>query len=340
MPPRGSATRVWPELRLAVDDWPDLAGHLEREYGPAVSAANGGTDAPIALRIGRLRSSSPSETGGAASAVSGARHKTTTWSLRLSPPEADPIRAELRIRGVFGRSLAQSNIIEPLIAASMSRREAALVPAAGIVVDDRVVLLSGASRSGKSTLAMRAWARGNAILGDDRVILTPDATVAPFPRRLRLYPDLRSTATGAYARVGARVRSSLRRAETIRRLTLGWIGLPVLVPAQRVLQDTPAPLGRLVIIERRDDEEHLRWIDGLEPALDRLETVVRRDMRSLADHDAAWGRETGRVVARIRQIASAALGLTGAGTGVLVVPRHWPAPAALAAVERELGLTE
>ena len=126
-----SAVRAWPALGLAIEDWPDLTRHFEREYGPASTM-----DRPD-LRIERLAAPAARPRAGP---VKRARHKTTTWAVRLAEPSADPLVAALSIRGVFGRSLVQSLLVEPLLTVSMLRTGRALVPAAGLVVDDRALL--------------------------------------------------------------------------------------------------------------------------------------------------------------------------------------------------------
>jgi hypothetical protein len=188
---------------------------------------------------------------------------------------------------------------------------------------------------------MRGWSRGLRLLGDDRVIVSSDGLVSAFPRRIRLYPDLRSTAPDAYRRLTRRARLRLRATAGIRTITRGWVALPALAPWRAIVGTTTpaAPLGRMVVIERDNDATALRWIEGSEPALARLAAVVDRDLRTLSDHGTAWSEEASRVRARAIDVVGEAVDATRAACGVLVVPGLWPAPTALDAVERELGLS-
>jgi hypothetical protein len=339
MPAAMSAVRAWPTLGLAIVDWPDLAHHFELEYGPATDGdALGGVDGSrSALVVERLRSRG---TAASAGLVSAGRHKTTSWSFSLGEASSEPIRGALAVRGTFGKSLVQSLIVEPLLTIAMARHGRALLPAAGIVLDGGTLLLAGASRSGKSSLAVRAWARGERLLGDDRIIVTGDGWALPFPRRLRLYPDLRSTAHAAFRQVGFGVQARLRAAGAVRGITRGWVGLPVLAPWTAVIEaDGPArPLGRIVVIERDDSATGLRWLDGLEPVAARIAAVLDRDLRVIAAHNAAWADEAARTRGRVLDIARRSIAASGATCAVLIVPGRWPATYAIEAVEHEVGL--
>jgi len=326
--------RVWPHLGLAIQEWPDLVRHFEREYGPSAAAD---VVAPDSIRLvissldGFMRVSPRART-------SRGSHKGTTWAAALGDPDESPVRVGLAFRGPFARSLVQSLIVEPALAVAISG--AALVPAAGIVTGEASLLLAGASRSGKSTLAMRAWSGGRRLLGDDRVLLSPDGTVRPFPRRLRLYPDLSATAPRAYARLSARTRRSLRIASIVRRLTAGWIGLPVLANWEPFLVRPmeSAKLGRISVIERNAGEREMNSVDGIDAALGRLAGVIREDLAVVSSHDPAWADAALLVEARTLEVIRSAAIATGARAGVTVVPRQWDAATALAAVEHELGM--
>lgn len=334
---------AWPRLGLVVEDWPDLARHLGAEYGPPEEAPAAGGAAPgsvagaqLGVVVRRLRRGDTGDPG----RLHRRRHKTTSWAIRLSDPEAQPIVCELEIRGLFGRSLVQSAIIEPLLATALSRRDTALVPAAAIVDGDRALLLAGASRSGKSSIAMRAWAAGRTLLGDDHVVVTPDGAVMAFPRRLRAYPDLARTAPSAHARLPPEVRRSLSLAGIVRRVSRGYVGLPVLVSANGIVapSTTSAPLGRLVVVERRDGADTVAWSGDDVAAWRLLDGVVERDLASIAALDGAWAGAASRARARIVAIARRAAENAKASTAVLTVPGGWPAERAIEALEDAVGL--
>jgi hypothetical protein len=332
-----AAVRAWPRLGLAIEDWPGFGRHLEREYGPAVrSEWPMAGEPPVGMVIERLR---PRAGSADDQVVRRRRWKTTSWSVGLADPDTAPIRAGLAVRGLFGQSLVQSLVVEPLLTIATARSGRVLLPAAGILVDGRTVLVAGASRSGKSSLAIRAWSHGRQLLGDDRVILEADGSVASFPRRFRLYPDVAETAPDAYRRLGSGVRLALRRAHALRVVTRGWVALPVLVRSQDIVGAgvAVAPVGRLVVIERAADERTVRWVPGLAAAIDRLDAVLVRDLAAVTDHDRRWSEETERVRARIGTMVARGVETAGASAGVLLVPDGWSAARAIEAIERELG---
>ena len=55
----------------------------------------------------------------------------------------------------------------------MDTPEPLIVHATAVAVNERAVLIKGASGSGKSSLGLDMMARGAALIADDRVILTP-----------------------------------------------------------------------------------------------------------------------------------------------------------------------
>jgi hypothetical protein len=335
MPAASAGVRVWPHVGLAIQDWPDLVRHFEREYGPSVSVAS---IAPDSIRLVVSHLDDPDGTSSRPQ-ISRGSHKGTTWSATLGDPQESPIQIGLSFRGPFARSLLQSQVIEPAIAVAMPDG-AALVPSAGIVTGDTSVLLAGASRSGKSTLAMRAWGDGRRLLGDDRVVVTRHGMVRTFPRRLRLYPDLSATAPRAFERLPRGTRRSLRMASVVRRLTAGWVGLPVLTSWQPFLarREESARLRRMVVVARDAGASEVSRIDGFDGVLERLGAVIREDLASVARHDPSWTEAAAHSESRILDVVRAAAIATGASGSVVIVPRRWDAETALAAVEPELGL--
>ena len=80
--------------------------------------------------------------------------------------------------------------------------------AAALDRDGKALILFGAAGAGKTTLSARAAAGGIRSLGDDQVIVDASPVCWPFPRRMRLYPDLKVTAPEAHALLPARDRAA------------------------------------------------------------------------------------------------------------------------------------
>lgn len=328
----------WPAIGLEVDpSLSDLARHLAREYGDPRPGAV--TDPSLVLSpLARARVARAGDNG----AVRATRYKTTRWRVRLAAPDDQRLRCDLQVQGVFGRSLVQSTLIEPLLSVVLARRQEALVSASGIVVGGHALAIAGVSRSGKSTLAVRAWGNGRRILADDRLIVTGDGRVRGFRRRLRLYPDLVRTAPAAAERLGPAVRRRLGIAGLVRRGTRGWVGLPVLVDPSAVGVDGQAsvPLGRLVVVDRSDDAAttDVRLRDEPDKVWSLLERIVRRDLAWVSDQGPAWQAAADAIAASQVDILRAAVRASGAAVAALSVPSSWDAPRAIAAVSRAVGL--
>jgi hypothetical protein len=331
--------RWWPERGLTVNGPPGLVRHFVAEYGPA-SVADPGMDRAGTLTIRSLRASSIL---GDRHPIRSGSHKTTRWRTRLGAPDDDEIACEIETIGVFGRELVQSRIIEPLLSVVLARRDRALFSASGIVVDGQAVVICGLSRSGKTTLALRGWAMGRQILADDRLIFAPDGIVAGFTRRPRVYPDLVSTAPSAVGRLGPAVRRRLTVASMVRRLTLGVVGLPVLLDRETLgsVGQPPIRLGQLIIIDRPELTAGSDAIVSIDSPAE-----VERQLHAIAVHDLRWVESEGRGwedIARTtadRQVTLLLSAMTAASAiaRVLVVPPTWDAPRAIEAVAREIGI--
>jgi hypothetical protein len=333
--------RSWPERGLTVDGPPGLVRHFAAEYGPGSGADPGlertgmvtirslGRGSTIVADRGPIRSGS---------------HKTTRWRTRLSPSDDAEIAFEIEISGVFGRSLVQSLIVEPLLSVVLARRDRALFSASGIVIDGRTVAICGLARSGKTTLALRAWATGRTVLADDRLMVAPDGLVTGFTRRPRVYPDLVSTAPAAVGRLGPAVRRRLAAASVVKRLTLGFIGLPVLLDRDALgsVGQPAAPLADLVIIDRAERPstggDDIVPIDSPAEVERQLRLIAARDLRWVEAEARGW-ENVARATAD-RQVALLLSAMTAAGGSarVLVVPAAWDAARAIQAIAREIGL--
>ena len=351
--PRGSADRLlaWPELGLAVSRSSGLVEHFTAEYGaPDASGSDAAGLVITSLADMPATPSTAPPDAPDADVVRTAAHKTTRWRTRLGPASADPIRCGIEIRGLFGRSLVQSVVVEPLISVALARRGAASISAAGVVVEGRALAIAGISRSGKSSLALRAWGGGLDLLGDDRLIVTADGLVTGFPRRVRVYPDLAVTAPIAHERLGPGVRRQLAALGIIRRLTAGWVALPALVDANAVAAGRrSASLDRIVVIDRTNRKR----VNDLETTADRasiaeadepdavwrqLDAIVERDLTWVASNGRDWAAAAADTRMTQLDILRRAVESTGAQLSIVTVPADWPAARAIATIARHLGL--
>src|SRR3989304_1480181 len=139
---------------------------------------------------------------------------------RPSPLPPPPPRGSPRS---FARPLARGYAMEPLVSIVAAEHGQALVPSAGVARPTGVTLILGRSRAGKSTLMARLMAAGHEVLGDDQLFLDASGACVAFPRRLRFYPDLETTAPAAYARMPAAIRRRLRLMGLLSTVTRGHI---------------------------------------------------------------------------------------------------------------------
>jgi hypothetical protein len=240
----------------------------------------------------------------------------------------------------FGLSLLQGYVVEPLLGLLAPAAGHVLLPSAAIQTGDGALLLIGRSRSGKSSLVARAAASGAAVLGDDHVVIGPDACRS-FPRRLRLYPDIAETAPAARAALPARTRLSLRALEFLRRASGGLLAPPVRVPVEMIgpVLREPVRLARAIVLERRE-VPRLRA-----EALSRDELVadamaVLRDQRRALEQvdDPRWRQRLERALAEEELL------LNGSFAPVddlrrLIVPTRLPASESVSAIAAELGIS-
>src|SRR4051794_24445741 len=192
-------------VRLRIDGSRRARDHFEREYGPA-AAADGTPQvvADIRLRLGTRSATDLPHAGG---------HKTARWRVALGDPSEQPLRIAADVSGgppAFALSLVQGYYVEPLVAVALARAGRAALPSAGVLSPDGAVVVLGRSGTGKSSMSVHALAHGRGILGDDQVVIGDDGGCWPYPRRLRLYPDVRQTAPEAWRRLRASTRRTLR----------------------------------------------------------------------------------------------------------------------------------
>jgi hypothetical protein len=253
-----------PGLTLAVSGEGLARRHFEREYGEAAvadgSIAEAGPAALVASFGGRDRGAGPGE---GATTISGG-HKTMRWRISISEPAAAPIELHVAVGGWprgYALSMIQGYFLEPLLSVAAARAGAVLLPAASFVVGGKATVVVGLSGSGKTSLSMQALAERQALLGDDQVLLTPDCTCRPFPRRLRLYPDLRDRVPQAYSELPSSARARLAVRRLVRAATGGWLAPSMALTRAAMGQaglPEPVSVGRIVLLVRAPEEGDLR----------------------------------------------------------------------------------
>jgi len=328
-----------PGLALRVGGHAAAVAQLRSEYGPSEIAG----DSPAALEIVfGSREAGRAVPQGAVAAKGG--HKTVSWRVTLGNPADAPLRAWVSTRGWppgFARSLVQGYVVEPLLSIAAARCGHVLLPGAGIVGDDGLLVVIGRSRAGKSTIAARALANGRRILGDDQVLVDGEGRWRPFPRRLRFYPDLAVAAPAAFARLRPGTRRMLRLRGTVAAATGGFVRPSLAVQAAELggaWRPGPLPAARIVLVERRTDAVAL----VVEPAtMERAVDWARRVLVEQRERLAMIGGEAWRpaleAAARTElEILRAAL----AGTPVqaIAVPAGWSAAEGIARTAAALGL--
>jgi hypothetical protein len=322
-------------VSLAIDGPRRALDHFTAEYGPNRQAIEF-HDADVQVHIERPPYEELREIGG---------YKTARWRIAMGSAHEERLTVSIALLSVpasFGLSLVQGYFVEPILEMAFTRRGQLLAPAAGYVIGDSACLLVGASRSGKSSLMVRALGEGIRILGDDQVIISSRATVLSFPRRLRVYADIRNTAFHAYRAFPVRLKIALRGLEALSRSTAGWVTPPVRIQAS-ALGPQPAtlelPLRRLYVIDRdeqavgprRSAVEAGRLVDEILTLLDR-----QRERLIPLLVDRPWADLLQRVRSEESVILKQALAEVSAER--LVVPSHWKARRAIDHLQHEIGL--
>jgi hypothetical protein len=239
--------RPLPGVSLRVVGDRSAVGHFEAEYGP--------TQDHVEAAAANLRVSFPSRLTNPQGRDG---HKSVSWEVRLDQAGGKPSELSIALHGRprwFGLSLVQGFLVEPCLSLLAPGLGEVLVPAAGIALEDGVDLLIGRSQTGKSSLSMRALAAGVPVLGDDQVVVTRDGTCVRFPRRLRVYDDLSTTAPRAASRLPLSYRAGLTARRLARLATGGRVAPSLAVPASAlgVPGPTSAPLRRVVLLARDSD---------------------------------------------------------------------------------------
>jgi hypothetical protein len=174
------------------------------------------------------------------------RHKILRWRVAVAGVDEATTRVAFEGSGQMVISFLQTFYVEPLLRLKFARRGHALVHAACVAKDGRSVLFPAGSAVGKSTLTLQHAAAGYPVQGDNYVIVTPDGRTLAFPRRMRIYSDLRSTAPKVFRMLPAVERRRLRVAAMIKRLSVGYSNQPRRLTVQQMLPGSAAcPEARL-----------------------------------------------------------------------------------------------
>lgn len=322
-------------LRVASDD--ATTADFVDEYGPA-RIADGTADPDVSVVFGEGQLD-----GAFTSAAVADGHKSVRWNVRLGDADSAVLQARIGMRGwprSFGRSLVQGYIVEPLVSVAAARRETVLLPSAGIVGPDGLIVILGRSRAGKSTLAARSLALGFETIGDDQLLVAATGSVWPFPRRLRFYPDLEDAAPLAFRALRGRTRRRLRLRGLVARLSRGFVRPSLAVDATELggtVQTAPRRPVRLILLDRRDVSGLVQEEVSLESAVEMAaELLVEQRSRLASVGGPDWRSAIAAAAAR----ESTTLGQAFASISItrLTLPRAWPAAEAVAAVAGGLGL--
>jgi hypothetical protein len=329
--------RFGPGLTVSIRGERRARGYFRAEYGSAALAGSTEVPAVEAIIDARVRAAAQATTG--EPELLGA-HKLARWRASVPVrPEVETMRVAVAVRGPLGLALVQSQVIEPLVSLAAVRAGSVLLPGAAIARGDRTLLLLGRSRSGKTSLAARALAGGLRVLGDDQVIINAERECLPFPRRLRLYPDLSVTAPAAFAALRPSVRTRLAALGRVNALTRGVVAPPVSVSPSAISEDTTCPvrllIGEVVVVRRaRVDALTLEPLDAVELAAETADVVMgqRSEIFRVPGVRAAY--ET--ILAHERAIIACALAAAPARR--VLVPDSWSSEQAVGALARELDI--
>ena len=234
--PSGVALRIHSTQR-------DLLAHFRGEYGEGTGEPSGRPD--VEVYAGKAAVASSPDPGLLASGFAG-RHKVLRWRVGVAGIDQDTTTVAFDGGGQMVISFLQTFYVEPLLRLKFAARDHALVHAACVVKDGCSVLFPAGSAVGKSTLTLQHAAAGQPVQGDNYVILSPDGRTLAFPRRMRIYSDLRSTAPEVFKRLPAAEQRRLVVAGIVKRLSAGYSNQPRRLTVQQMLAGSKAcPEARL-----------------------------------------------------------------------------------------------
>jgi hypothetical protein len=245
------------------------------------------------------------------------RHKILRWRVGVAGIDQDTTTVAFEGGGQMVISFLQTFYVEPLLRLKFAARDHALVHAACVVKDGCSVLFPAGSAVGKSTLALQHAAAGLPVQGDNYVILGPDGRTLAFPRRMRIYSDLQSTAPEVFLRLPAAEQRRLRVAGIVKRLSAGYSNQPRRLTVQQMLAGSKAcPEARLraVFLLKPYIGEGLSEPKPQSPdeAIDRMQAISHMEAKYLETALGATGAAPPpaymeQVLAREREVLSRAL---------------------------------
>jgi hypothetical protein len=319
-------------VRLRVRGPAGMLRHFDAEFGEATAAPGAEPDVDVRMGVG-LRVERP-----AGGAVTVGGHKTARWHVALGPPDVRPLQARIALAGGpswFALSLVQGYIVESLVALALAGTGRVALPGAAFVHQSGATVLLGGSGAGKTTVTARALAAGRAVLSDDQVVIDRAGGAWRYPRRLRLYPDIRETAPDAWSRLPEETRSTLALRGRVRRLTRGYVAPSLAVPPSDIgatVERGPVPLSRLLVVERAGCDELAVTARTPEWVIDQAAPLLVQQRKQLARAlGGAWSQTLSAALQEERRTLGTAL--AGVACTGIVVPRAWEAPRAVAALE-------
>lgn len=323
-------------VQLAVSGHRTARAHFAAEYGAARVPPDAAHAVPLVVHVDFAVRLPPDHARGG--------HKTVRWAVLLGRPQDRPLTAHVVLAGAprrFALSLVQGFVVEPLVSLLAVEAGHVLLPAAALRHRDGAVVVLGRSRSGKTSVVARAVAGGQEAWGDDQVLLDARGTLRSWPRRLRVYPDLRFTAPAAVAALPWDQRARLRGLGAVAAASRGWVA-PSLPLAWRDLgpaaQPGPAPARRLVLVERGGDHAAVQTAPlALQELVGHAADVLRDQRARLRSViDVGWEPLLARAEHIEAQILRSALADVPAERWT--APSSWSAPEAVAALAAHLGV--
>ena len=256
-----------------------VLAYFDAEYGPFRTADT--TDVQLNVHVGK-QSNMAHPTG---AIVHRRQHKLTRWTVTFTDLESERTCIEFDGLGVMTLPYLQSFYIEPLLWFKLLPRGHALVHGASVCQGSKSRVFVGSSRVGKTSLTLSQAERGNAVQGDNYVILSPDGTSIAFPRRLRVYPDLRTSLPTIHRRLPFTTRTRLKSYAILNWLSRGYanpatrLALAQLVPDCNVM---PEAVVESVFVLRPHTGKAL--VGPTPISLDQTVTAIQ----SHASTEAAW----------------------------------------------------